>query len=202
MKYSILVAAVALVSLFLLYGCPEKLTTGDDNSSIKEDTSTAGCPAHQGEVLCSYCPKSRTDSPLAGKCLYCYQGYGCPTNPCDNNCIDLNPASRCPVRQGQTFCGYCSDDPATNPAGGKCRYCDQGYSCSTNVCAPSEGFCKGSGGGGGGGGGGTQKIYYASCNQCQYSSGYSYRGYSYETCNAYYQACVYAQCGKILDNCR
>lgn len=62
----------------------------------------------------------------------------------------------------------------------------------------------GSGGdGGNGGGGGDSTRYYASCSSCEgpYIT-YSYSGYDYSTCNAYYQLCVQARCQKILDNCR
>lgn len=106
----------------------------------------------------------------------------------------------CPAEVGQTLCGYCSEDRMAtgNPHGGQCRYCPEGYSCSGDICGDIT--CKA--GGGGGGGGGT-KTYYASCSQCKGEhSMYSYNGYSYETCNYYYNLCVDAQCGKILDNCR
>ena len=122
----------------------------------------------------------------------------------------------CPAQQGQVYCGYCSDDRALtgNPNGGQCRYCPSGYSCSTsNICGELKCVPGGNGNGntngnwnnGANDGGNVvqQKTYYASCSQCKgaYSS-YSYRGPSYDVCNAYYQTCVVAQCGKILDNCR
>ena len=61
----------------------------------------------------------------------------------------------------------------------------------------------GDGDGGGGGGGVDSTRYYATCSSCEgpYST-YSYSGYDYYTCNAYYQLCVQAGCQKILDNCR
>lgn len=55
----------------------------------------------------------------------------------------------------------------------------------------------------GGDGGGDSTRYYASCSSCEgpYVT-YSYSGYDYSACNAYYQLCVQARCQKILDNCR
>ena len=119
----------------------------------------------------------------------------------------LGDKAICPSQGGQVLCGYCKDDRALtgNPHGGQCRYCPQGSYCSGDVCGDIK--CVASGGGNGNNvpndGNQQQTTYYASCSGCNgaYRT-YSYRGPSYDTCNAYYQACVVAECEKILDNCR
>jgi len=109
-----------------------------------------------------------------------------------------------------TSAGHCCPEGYPYYYDGKCHQCSQGYyqyDTSAGHCCPegypyySDGKCwKQSGNSGSTG---QQTTYYASCSQCQgYYHLYSYRGGSYETCNAYYQTCVFARCGKILDNCR
>lgn len=194
MKNALLVLAVALFSFLFIFGC-----TVNSPSSGSPDTgnSNVGCPAAgQGENFCGFCPADRVaaDSPRADKCRYCPQAYSCPGDPC-SDCVVKEPD--CPPRQGQTFCGYCSEDPSAAVNGGKCVYCPQGYTCASDFCRDIK--CSA---GASGGGSAAQKTYYASCSQCVGISGYSYRGPSYDACYAYYVACVESGCGKILDNCR
>jgi hypothetical protein len=56
----------------------------------------------------------------------------------------------CSEETGKVLCGYCSEDAMTssNPAAGKCRYCDEGATCSGPICGDLQ--CVSGGGGGGG----------------------------------------------------
>lgn len=123
-----------------------------------------------------------------------------------------NGGNVCPARSDEVYCGYCSADRMAtgNPNGGACRYCPAGYQCSYSdicgdlKCHPGAGAPGGESSGSGSSAGTTARTYYASCSQCTVGpyGMYSYRGGSYGVCNGYYQACVQARCGKILDNCR
>jgi hypothetical protein len=95
---------------------------------------------------------------------------------------------KCP---GEQDCGSgCAPTSASCCPDGS-HYCSSPNTCnSSNQCVS-----------GGGGGGGTT-TYYVSANGCTGGITVSYRGPSYSTCNAYYQAAVAASCTKILDNCR
>ncbi|MBS3068447.1 hypothetical protein J4450_07100 [Candidatus Micrarchaeota archaeon] len=121
-----------------------------------------------------------------------------------------NDKSLCPSKPGYVKCGYCAEDAAfsDNPNIGQCTYCPTGTQCSGDPCEGIKCVKSGSGNNydndnNNGYSPPSQKQYYASCSGCEggYRT-YSYRGYSYETCNAYYQVCVEASCEKILDNCR
>ncbi len=78
-----------------------------------------------------------------------------------------------------------------------------GYTIRSGATSTTLYPISGGSGGDGGDGGGDSTRYYASCSSCEgpYIT-YSYSGYDYSTCNAYYQLCVQARCQKILDNCR
>lgn len=56
----------------------------------------------------------------------------------------------CDERSGSVLCGYCDQDAATtsNPAAGKCRYCDAGTTCTGEICGDLS--CVSPDGGGGG----------------------------------------------------
>ena len=106
--------------------------------------------------------------------------------------------------------GTCCSGDYPHYYGGKCHQCSEGYylfDTSGGHCCPNgypyyyDGSCWNQPGRSGSNG--AQTTYYASCSGCTgYYRTYSYRGGSYETCNAYYQVCVIAECSKILDNCR
>jgi hypothetical protein len=87
---------------------------------------------------------------------------------------------------GGLFDESCPSDYPVDCNNGSC--CPSGYTCG------SDNMCHGSGGGGG--------TYYVSANGCAGGQTFSYRGSSYSTCNAYYNAARAASCTKILDNCR
>lgn len=118
-----------------------------------------------------------------------------------------NDKSLCQPEPGYVRCGYCSEDAALsdNPNAGQCRYCPTGSECRGDVCGELKCVKPGSRSNYDNDNYNPpdQKQYYASCSSCDgpYRT-YSYRGYSYETCNAYYQVCVESSCDKILDNCR
>lgn len=181
-----LVFSALFLGLFFLYGCSDEEI----------------CPDNPGYVLCGYCSEDAalSDNPNAGQCRYCPEGTYCSGDECgDIACIPYGSnggtsggSQQCPAEQGYTLCGYCSNID-------QCKYCPQGTYCPSDFCYSD--ICPYSSGGTSGGGG--SKYYYASCSQCKYGySGYSYEGYDYATCNYYYQLCVAAECGKILDNCR
>ena len=106
-----------------------------------------------------------------------------------------------------TSAGHCCPEGYSHYYDGKCHQCSQGYyqyDTSGGHCCPEgypyyyDGKCWNKPGGST-----VQTTYYASCSQCPGNYPLvSYRGSSYETCNAYYQGCAIAGCGKILDNCR
>jgi len=109
-----------------------------------------------------------------------------------------------------TSAGHCCSEGYPHYYDGKCHKCSQGYyqyDTSAGHCC-SEGYPYYYGGScwnrpGSSGPTVQQTTYYASCSQCPENYPLiSYRGGSYEICNAYYQGCVIARCGKILDNCR
>lgn len=57
----------------------------------------------------------------------------------------------CPPKAGQVACGYCAEDVLTsnNPNAGKCIYCPEGSTCSTDDACDEALQCVGGGGGGG-----------------------------------------------------
>jgi len=87
---------------------------------------------------------------------------------------------------------------------GKCMYCPSGTACnwgSTGICSGYQ--CVASGGSSGGGSGNAVTSYFASCSNCQYGQRtINYNGYSYATCNYYYNLCVENDCADIRTNCR
>jgi hypothetical protein len=103
--------------------------------------------------------------------------------------------------------------------------CLAGSVCSSGQCCPagypyyynSQCYAQPQGSGGSSGSGGSTvkvlgypggvvptpaQVYYVGCTECANGQIYSYRGPDYAVCNAYYQQCVYAQCGNEKDNCR
>lgn len=141
---------------------------------------------------------------------------GCLT-PSDDNSGSGTISTSCPDGSYKytTSDGHCCPDGYPYYYGDRCHTqaqsttgCPSGYykyTTSDGHCCPEGHPYYYDGGCWSKPGGSTVQTttYYASCSQCPGSIPlYSYRGGSYEVCNAYYQTCVLSGCGKILDNCR
>jgi hypothetical protein len=185
---TLLVFVVALTIVFVLIsGCFDN-SSGGSSGTTYSGSSSCGTGYHKYTTSAEHCCPEGYPHYYDGSCWHCREGS---------------------VYDEES--GTCCSGDYPHYYDGKCHQCSPGYylyATSAGHCCP-QGYPYYYGGScwnqPGGSGSTVQQTtsYYASCSQCPGSySLYSYRGGSYETCNAYYQVCVIAGCGKILDNCR